>query len=34
MAKTVGIGHQNFEEVVTEDIFYIDKSMVHHKLFG
>ena len=26
MAKTVGIGHQNFEEVVTEDIFYIDKT--------
>ena len=26
MAKTVGIGHQKFEEVVTEDIFYIDKT--------
>ena len=26
MAKTVGIRHQNFEEVVTEDIFYIDKT--------
>lgn len=27
MSKTVGIGHQNFEEIITNDIFYIDKTM-------
>ena len=27
MARTVGIGHQNFEQLITEDIFYIDKTM-------
>lgn len=27
MKKTVGIGHQNFEQIITEDIFYIDKTM-------
>ena len=27
MTKTIGIGHQNFEEIITEDIFYIDKTM-------
>ncbi len=24
--QTVGIGHQNFEQVITKDIFYIDKT--------
>lgn len=27
MAKTIGIGHQNYEQLITEDIFYIDKTM-------
>ena len=27
MARTVGIGHQDFEQLITEDIFYIDKTM-------
>jgi hypothetical protein len=26
MARTVGIGHQDFEKVITEDIFYVDKT--------
>ena len=26
MAKTIGIGEQDFERVITEDIFYIDKT--------
>ena len=26
MARTVGIGQQDFEEVITEDIFYVDKT--------
>lgn len=26
MARTVGIGHQDFEEVITKEIFYIDKT--------
>ena len=26
MARTVGIGHQDFETVITKDIFYIDKT--------
>lgn len=28
MARTVGIGHQDFEEVITKEIFYIDKTGV------
>lgn len=27
MLKTIGIGHQNFEQVITENIFYVDKTM-------
>ena len=27
MAKTIGIGHQSFEQLITEDIFYIDKTL-------
>ena len=27
MARTVGIGKQNFEDIITKDIFYIDKTM-------
>ena len=26
MARTVGIGNQDFEKIVTRDIFYIDKT--------
>ena len=26
MARTAGIGHQDFEKVITEDIFYVDKT--------
>lgn len=26
MARTVGIGHQDFETVITRDIFYVDKT--------
>jgi hypothetical protein len=26
MARTVGIGHQDFEKVIKEDIFYVDKT--------
>jgi hypothetical protein len=26
MARTVGIGHQDFEKVITENIFYVDKT--------
>ena len=27
MARKVGIGHQNFGELITENIFYIDKTL-------
>ncbi len=27
MARTVGIGHQDFEQVITKKIFYVDKTM-------
>lgn len=27
MARTVGIGHQDFEQVITKNIFYVDKTM-------
>ncbi len=27
MARTVGIGHQSFEDVITSNNFYIDKTM-------
>ena len=27
MARTVGIGHQDFEQLITNDYFYIDKTM-------
>ena len=27
MAKTVGIGHQNFEQLITNDNFYVDKTL-------
>lgn len=27
MARTVGLGHQNFEMLITKDNFYIDKTM-------
>ena len=27
MARTVGIGKQNFEDVITKEIFYVDKTM-------
>lgn len=26
MSRTVGIGHQNFENLITKDYFYIDKT--------
>lgn len=26
MARTVGIGHQNFEKVIASNIFYVDKT--------
>ncbi|MFG6332523.1 MAG: ATP-binding protein [Lachnospiraceae bacterium] len=26
MARTVGIGHQNFEQLITNDLFYVDKT--------
>lgn len=26
MPRTVGIGHQNFEKLITKDYFYIDKT--------
>ena len=26
MARVVGIGHQNFEQVITKCLFYIDKT--------
>lgn len=26
MARTIGIGHQNFEDLITNDLFYIDKT--------
>lgn len=26
MSRTVGIGHQNFEKLITMDYFYIDKT--------
>ena len=28
MARTVGIGHQNFEQLITNDNFYVDKSLL------
>ncbi len=27
MARTIGIGHQNFEQLITNDYFYVDKTM-------
>ncbi|MCI9144305.1 MAG: AAA family ATPase, partial [Lachnospiraceae bacterium] len=27
MARTVGIGHQDFEQVIAKNIFYVDKTM-------
>ena len=27
MTRTVGIGHQNFETLITNNNFYIDKTM-------
>ena len=27
MARTVGIGHQNFEQLITNDNFYVDKTL-------
>lgn len=27
MARTIGIGHQSFEQLVTNDNFYVDKTM-------
>ena len=27
MARTVGIGRQDFEKIVTRNIFYVDKTM-------
>lgn len=27
MARTVGIGHQNFEQLITNEYFYVDKTM-------
>ncbi len=27
MARTVGIGHQDFGRIISEDIFYIDKTL-------
>lgn len=26
MARTVAIGKQDFEKVITEDVFYVDKT--------
>ena len=26
MTRMIGIGHQNFEELVTKNLFYIDKT--------
>ena len=26
MARTVGIGHQNFEQLITNELFYVDKT--------
>lgn len=26
MARTVGIGHQNFEHIIQNNLFYIDKT--------
>ena len=26
MTKAIGIGHQNFEEIITKKLFYIDKT--------
>ena len=26
MARTVGIGHQDFEQLITNDYFYVDKT--------
>ena len=26
MAKTIGIGYQDFEKLITDDIFYVDKT--------
>ena len=31
MARTVGIGHQDFEQVITKNIFYVDKTMLIKK---
>lgn len=27
MPRAVGIGHQDFEQIILNDIFYIDKTM-------
>ena len=27
MARTVGIGHQNFEQLIAGNLFYVDKTM-------
>ena len=27
MSRNVGIGYQSFERIITEDIFYVDKTM-------
>lgn len=26
MARTVGIGHQDFEKIITDNLFYVDKT--------
>lgn len=26
MPRSVGIGHQNFEQMITNDLFYMDKT--------
>ncbi|MDE6723854.1 MAG: hypothetical protein K2J55_06640, partial [Eubacterium sp.] len=34
MARTIGIGHQDFETVRREDYFYIDNSDGHFDIIG
>lgn len=31
MARVVGIGHQDFETIITKNIFYIDKTKFINK---
>ena len=34
MARTIGIGHQNFEELIKNHYFYIDKNLFYQGMVG